>query len=283
MTQTRRSFTGKAVVAAASLALATTARAGAQTPETSPVASPFGEALAIKVGATPVPHAEILQFVKDELAAQANLSIEIAEVTDYVLPNTALDEGELDANYFQHLPYLNDFNAEHGTDLAPVVAIHIEPLGIYSSTLTSLDDVESGAVVGIPNDVTNGGRALKLIEASGLITLDPEIDNPTVADITDNPKNLDFAELEAAQLPRSLEDTDISVINGNYALEAGLTPSEDALALESGENNPYANYLVVAAGHEEDPNVQALAALLTSPDVKTFIEETYQGSVLPAF
>jgi len=283
MSQTRRSFTGQAVIAAASLALAASTRVGAQTPETSPVASPSGEALSIKVGATPVPHAEILGFVKDSLANKANLAIEIVEFTDYVLPNTALDEGELDANYFQHLPYLEDFNAEHGTDLVPVVAVHIEPLGIYSSSITSLEDLEDGAIVGIPNDVTNGGRALKLLAANDLIALDEAVDNPTVADVTENPLNLEFAELEAAQLPRSLEDTAISVINGNYALEAGLTPSDDALALESGEDNPYANYLVVAAGHEEDANVLALATLLTSDEVRAFIEETYQGSVIPAF
>lgn len=255
------------------------------TPDASPAASPvaLAEAATLKVGATPVPHAEILQFVQDNLAGDYNLTIEIVEFTDYVQPNTALDEGELDANYFQHLPYLEDFNSEHGTELVPVVPVHIEPLGIYSSSITSLDEVEDGAVVGIPNDVTNGGRALKLLEANGLLTLDEAVDNPTVVDIVDNPKDLEIVELEAAQLGRSLEDTTISVINGNYALEAELTPAEDALALESGEDNPYANYLVVNAGNEDNPEIVLLGALLQSEDVRAFIEETYEGSVIAAF
>lgn len=239
--------------------------------------------ITIRIGATPVPHAEILQFIQDNLAAEAGITLEITEFTDYVQPNTALDEGELDANFFQHLPYLEDFNAEHGTELVPVVPVHIEPLGIYSTSIGSLDELEDGAVVAIPNDVTNGGRALKLLEANGLLTLDPSVENPTVADITDNPRDLDITELEAAQLPRSLEDTAISVINGNYAIEAGYNPAEDALALESGENNPYANYLVVNAGHEADPGIAILAGLLNSPEVHDFIVETYSGGVLPAF
>jgi len=241
------------------------------------------EPITIRVGATPVPHAEILQFVQDNLAADAGINLEIVEFTDYVLPNTALDEGEIDANYFQHIPYLDEFNAGNGTDLVPVVPVHIEPLGIYSSRLDSLDQLEDGAVVAIPNDVTNGGRALNLLQANGLITVDETVDNPTVADITDNPLNLDITELEAAQLPRSLEDTEISVINGNYAIEAGFSPAEDALALESGEDNPYANYLVVNAGHEGDEGVVILAELLNSPEVYDFIVETYGGGVLPAF
>ena len=274
-----------ALGAAAALAPAGRLLAQDGTPEASPAASPVAlpEATTVKVGATPVPHAEILQFVQDNLAGDYNLTIEIVEFTDYVQPNTALDEGELDANYFQHLPYLEDFNSEHGTELVPVVPVHIEPLGIYSSSITSLDEVEDGAVVGIPNDVTNGGRALKLLEANGLLTLDESVDNPTVIDIVDNPKDLEIVELEAAQLGRSLQDTTISVINGNYALEAELTPAEDALALESGEDNPYANYLVVNAGDEKNPEIVLLGALLQSEDVRAFIEETYEGSVIAAF
>jgi len=284
-TTSRRSFAKSAAVGAGLLLATPLARAAAQTPEASPAASPAvpGETITVKIGATPVPHAEILQFIQDNLAASAGLNLDIVEFTDYVQPNTALDEGELDANYFQHLPYLNDFNSEHGTDLVPVVAVHIEPLGIYSNSIDSLDALEDGAVVGIPNDVTNGGRALKLLAANGLLTLDDSIENPTVADITDNPKDLDIVELEAAQLPRSLDDTAISVINGNYAIEAGFTPATDALALESGEDNPYANYLVVKAGNEEQPGIVALAQVLTSDDVRAFIEETYEGSVIPAF
>ena len=268
--------------------LARTAPARAQTPVASPEASPvaitpLAEATTLKVGATPVPHAEILQFVQDNLTEGTNLTVEIVEFTDYVQPNTALEDGELDANYFQHLPYLNDFNAEHGTHLVPVVAVHIEPLGIYSTSIDSLDQLKDGATVAIPNDVTNGGRALKLLAANGLITLDEGVDNPTVDDITDNPKDLDIVELEAAQLPRSLEDTDISVINGNYAIEAGYTPATDALALESGEDNPYANYLVTKEGREGEPAIVLLGQLLTSPEVKQHILDTYKGGVLPAF
>lgn len=241
------------------------------------------EPITIRIGATPVPHTEILQFIQDNLASNAGIELEIIEFTDYVQPNTALDEGEIDANFFQHIPYLDEFNASHGTDLAPVVPVHIEPLGIYSASLESLDQIEAGAVVAIPNDVTNGGRALDLLEANGLLTVDPEVTNPTVGDIIDNPLDLDIVELEAAQLPRSLEDTTISVINGNYAIEAGFSPATDALALESGENNPYANFLVVNAGHEADPGIVILAELLNSPEVHDFIVESYGGGVLPAF
>jgi D-methionine transport system substrate-binding protein len=242
-----------------------------------------GETLSISVGAVPVPHAEILQFVQDTFGEERGIDIEIVEFTDYVQPNVALAEGEIDANYFQHLPYLEEFNEQRGTDLVPVVPVHIEPLGIYSKKIESLADVEDGAQVAIPNDVTNGGRALKLLEANGLLEVDADVDNPSVRDITDNPKDLEIVELEAAQLPRSLEDVDLAVINGNYAIEAGYTPSEDALALESGEDNPYANYLVVREGDEGEPAVTLLAELLQSDEVRQFIEETYEGAVIPAF
>jgi D-methionine transport system substrate-binding protein len=248
------------------------------------IASAQDEPIKITIGANPVPHGEILQFVQDNLAADAGIELEIVEFTDYVQPNLALADGELDANYFQHIPYLEDFSAEHDLDLVPVVAVHIEPLGIYSNQIDSLDQIEDGAQVAMPNDVTNAGRALKLLEANGLITVDPAVGiAATIDDITDNPKNLEFVELEAAQLPRSLDDVTIAVINGNYALEADLNPSEDALALESGEGNPYANVLVVQAGHENDPGIVILADLLNSPEVEQFINDTYQGAVLPAF
>lgn len=269
-------------------AFARTAPALAQTPAASPAASPapitpLAEATTLRVGATPVPHAEILTFVQDNLTEGTNLTVEIVEFTDYVQPNLALADGELDANFFQHLPYLEEFNAERGTDLVPVAPVHIEPLGIYSTSIDSLDALGDGATVAIPNDVTNGGRALKLLAANGLITLDEEVENPTVDDITDNPNDLDIVELEAAQLPRSLEDTDISVINGNYAIEAGYTPAEDALALESGENNPYANYLVTTEERKDDPAIVLLGHLLNTEDVRQYIEDTYKGAVIPAF
>lgn len=242
------------------------------------------EVLHIRVGVSPVPHGDILRFINENLAPAAGLEIEIVEFTDYVQPNLALDSGDLDANYFQHVPYLEDFNAGNGLELISVAAVHIEPLGIYSSHLSSLEELADGAVVTIPNDATNAGRALNLLAANGLLTLKEGVGYAaTLADITENPKGLDIRELEAAQLVRSLEDTAIAVINGNYALEAGLVPAEDALALESGENNPYANILAVNAGHADDPAVVLLIQLLTSPEVKQFILEHYNGSVIPAF
>jgi len=243
-----------------------------------------GTLLKVKVGASPVPHAEILAYIRDNLAAAAGLEIEIVEFTDYVQPNLALNDGLLDANFFQHLPYLEDFNAERGTDLVSVANVHIEPLGIYSRTLKDLAAVSDGAVVLIPNDATNGGRALNLLAANGLITLKPEAGfKATLDDILTNPKNLKITELEAAQLVRSLEDASLAVINGNYALEGGLTPAKDALALESSQGNPYVNILAVRRGNEQNPGILKLISLLNSPEVKTFIESHYAGSVLPAF
>jgi D-methionine transport system substrate-binding protein len=268
----RRAIT---LTAAGTLALASR---GALAQDSTPA-----ETLSISVGAVPVPHAEILTFIQETFGEDRGIEIEIVEFTDYVQPNVALDEGDIDSNFFQHLPYLEEFNEQRGTNLVPVVPVHIEPLGIYSNKVESLDDVEDGAQAAIPNDVTNAGRALKLFEANGLLTLDPDVDNPSVRDITDNPKDLEIVELEAAQLPRSLEDVDIAVINGNYALEADLSPAEDALALESGEDNPYANFLVVNEGDEEEPAVVLLAELLQTDEVRQFIEDTYEGAVLPAF
>lgn len=246
--------------------------------------TPEATTLTVKVGASPVPHAEILAYIRDNLAAAAGLEIEIVEFTDYVQPNLALDDGQLDANFFQHLPYLEDFNAERGTDLVSVAEIHIEPLGIYSKTITNLSEVPDEAVVTIPNDATNGGRALNLLAANGLIKLKDDVGfTAIVADIVENPKNLKITELEAAQLVRALDDAALAVINGNYALEGGLVPSQDALALESGENNPYVNILAVKRGNENNEAILKLVELLTSPEVKAFIEEKYSGSVLPAF
>ncbi|MEA4930505.1 MAG: MetQ/NlpA family ABC transporter substrate-binding protein [Anaerolineaceae bacterium] len=238
----------------------------------------------LKIGASPVPHAEILAYIRDNLAAAAGLEIEIVEFTDYVQPNLALNDGQLDANFFQHLPYLVDFNAERSTDLVSVAGIHIEPLGIYSKTLTDLKDVPDGAVVIIPNDATNGGRALNLLAANGLIVLKEGAGyKATVLDIEFNSKHLKITELEAAQLVRALDDASLAVINGNYALEGGLVPAKDALALERAEDNPYVNILAVKSGREQDPAILKLITLLTSPEVKAFIEEKYSGSVLPAF
>ncbi len=278
------------VLFAALLAACSPAAQAGTSQATSPTSSAGGAAPAagnvikIKVGASPVPHAEILKYIKDNLAAQEGLDLTIVEFTDYVQPNLALNDGQIDANYFQHQPYLDDFAKEHDLDLVPVAKVHIEPLGIYSKKIKSLAEVPDKAIVAIPNDATNGGRALQLLAANGLIQLKEGVGvKATVLDITNNPKKLQIKELEAAQLPRSLEDTSLSVINGNYAIEAGLTPSKDALVLESGENNPYANILVVKKGHENDPGIQKLVKLLNSPEVKQFILDKYKGSVLPAF
>ncbi|MDT0390035.1 MetQ/NlpA family ABC transporter substrate-binding protein [Streptomyces sp. DSM 41921] len=236
------------------------------------------------VAASPVPHAEILTFVKDNLAKKEGLDLEVKEFTDYVTPNTATQDGSVGANYFQNKPYLDDFNKKNGTDIVPVVTVHLEPLGLYSRKVKKADDLKSGATVAIPNDTVNEARALKLLAANGLITLKAGVGNEaTPADITKNPKNLKFKELEAAQTPRSLDDVDAAVVNGNYAIESDLKPAQDALVLESPKNNPYGNFLAVKKGNEDDPRVKKLAKLLTSPEVKKFIQDKYAGSVLASF
>ncbi|MFD0313801.1 MetQ/NlpA family ABC transporter substrate-binding protein [Streptomyces flavalbus] len=236
------------------------------------------------VAATPVPHAEVLTYVKDHLAEKAGLDLEVKEFTDYVTPNTATEDGSVTANYFQTEPYLEDFNKKNGTHLVSVASVHLEPLGLYSEKTDKADGLKDGATIAVPNDTVTEARALQLLAANGLITLkDGAGTSATTADITANPKNLKFKELEAAQTPRSLKDVDAAVINGNYALEADLKPAEDALVLESPENNPNVNLLVVKEGSEDDPRVKKLADLLTSDEVRKFIEDTYDGSVIPSF
>ncbi|MFJ4486271.1 MetQ/NlpA family ABC transporter substrate-binding protein [Streptomyces longwoodensis] len=240
----------------------------------------------LTVAATPTPQGEILAYVKDHLAQKAGLKLEVKEFTDYVTPNTAVQQGEVDANYFQHQPYLTDFNKKNGTDIVavPGATVHLEPLGVYSKGVKKLDDLKKGATVALPNDTTNEARALKLLAANGVIGLKSGVGyDATPKDVTSNPKGLKFKELEAAQLPRSLGDVDAAVINGNYALEADLSPAKDAIAAESPKDNPYGNFLAVKKGEEDDPRVQKLAELLTSPEVKKFIEDKYQGAVVPAF
>ncbi|ACZ86193.1 MetQ/NlpA family ABC transporter substrate-binding protein [Streptosporangium roseum] len=275
-----RKFIGIASTITA-LALALTACGSTETTTAGVGTTPAAEVL--KVGASPVPHAQILKFVKDKLAAKEGLNLEVVEFTDYVQPNVQLNDGQLGANYFQHKPYLEDFNASKGTKLSFVQPVHLEPLGLYSKKVTDVAGLASNATVAVPNDATNLGRALKLLADNGLVTLkDGTGTAATERDVTGNPKNLKFQPLEAAQLPRSLEDVDAAVINGNYALEAGLKPAENALVLEKAEGNPYANGLVVAAGSEQDPRVVKLAKLLAGPEVKQFIEQTYKGAVIPA-
>jgi D-methionine transport system substrate-binding protein len=238
----------------------------------------------LKVGVSPVPHAEILTYVKDNLAAAEGLKLDIVEFNDYIQPNVALREKQIDANYFQHVPYLEEEVAAKGYKFTALKPVHIEPLGVYSKKVKSLAEVPAGGVVAIPNDPSNSGRALNLLARNGLITLKPGVGvKATERDIATNPKNLKFSSLEAAQLPRSLEDTALSVINGNYAIETGLKPAQDALALEDGKDNPYANLVVVRTGDEGDARVVKLEKLLHSPEVRKFIADKYQGSVLAAF
>ncbi|MFD7512069.1 MetQ/NlpA family ABC transporter substrate-binding protein [Streptomyces sp. NPDC059853] len=245
--------------------------------------SSAGDVQRITVAANPNPHAQILDFVRDNLAEDAGLELTVQEFSDYVLPNTAVDSGEVDANFFQHQPYLDDFNANHGTDIVPVVNVHLEPLGLYSKSLDSLDGLTEGSSIAIPDDASNGGRALQLLAQNDVIELKDGVGAEAVlGDITDD-RGITFTELEAASLPRALDDFDAAIVNGNYALEVGLSPADDAIALEEAEGNPYANFLAVKAGNEDDPAVQTLARLLNSDEVKQFIEDTYPGSVVPAF
>ena len=246
------------------------------------------ELVKIRVAASPTPHAEILAIAKEILAAQG-YELEIVEYTDYVQPNLVVDSGDLDANYFQHTPYLSTFNEEHGTDLVSVGLIHYEPFGIYAGKTASLEELADGAEVIIPNDGSNETRALLLLQQEGLITLADGIDassNASVYDIVDNPKNLNITEMEAAQLPNSLQDVDIAVINGNYALQAGLNAGADALAIEDASGDAaqtYANIVAVKAGNENDEAIQALVAALQSQQVKDFIDATYEGAVVAIF
>ena len=236
----------------------------------------------VRVGATPVPHAEILEVVRP-LLAQQDIELDIVEFTDYVQPNLALASGDLDANFFQHVPYLEQFAADRGVDLVSIGGVHVEPIGVYSQSLTSLDDLEDGAQVGIPNDPTNGGRALLLLQSAGLIELAPDAGlSATPLDVVENPRDLRFRELEAAQLPRALPDLAAAVINTNYALEAGLNPTDDALLIE-GADSPYVNVVVVQAERQDDPALQALAQALRSDEVRAFIEDEYEGAIVPAF
>ena len=271
---------GVLAVATATLTLALATACGGD----EPAAGSTDPAAVLKVGASPVPHAEILNYIRTNLAAKEGLNLEVVEFTDYIQPNVALQDEQIDANYFQTVPYLDEQKRSRGYEFTPLEGVHIEPLGIYSRRFDSLDAVPNGAQVGIPNDPTNAGRSLRLLADKGLITLKDTGENaPTALDVDQNAKQLKITEIEAAQLPRSLQDLDLAVINGNYALEGGLTPAEDALELESAENNPNANLLVVRAGEEDDPRVRKLEALLHSPEVKKFIEDKYQGAVIATF
>jgi D-methionine transport system substrate-binding protein len=234
----------------------------------------------IKIGASPTPHAEILKVVKP-LLEKDGYTLEIKEFDDYVIPNTALSEGQLDANFFQHVPYLNKMNTEKKLNLDYIVKVHIEPMGVYSSKIKNLSDLKEGATIAIPNDATNGARALRVLEAAKLIKLkDGEL--VSKLDITENTKKLNIKELDAPQLPRVLQDVDAAVINTNYAMQANLNPAKDALAIEA-KDSPYANIIAVKAKDKETAWAKALSKALTSPEVKKYIEEKYNGNIIPAF
>lgn len=239
-------------------------------------------ATTVKVGASPTPHAEILNAAKDMLKAEG-INLEIIEYSDYVQPNVALDSKDLDANYFQHKPYLDDFNAQKGTKLSSVGGVHYEPFGIYAGKSKSLKDLKKGAIVAVPNDATNEGRALLLMQDQGLITLKDGVGlTATVRDIKDNPKKLRIEEIEAAQLVRALPDVDIAIINGNYAILGGLKVA-NALAVEAADSaaaTTYANILAIRTGDEKRPELQALYKALCSDKIKEFMKTKYEGAVL---
>lgn len=239
----------------------------------------------IKVGASITPHAEILRSVSDELEKQG-YKLEVVEYNDYIIPNTALESGELDANYIQHLPYLEDFNKENGTHIVSVADIHYEPFGIYAGKSDSLENLKEGAVIAVPNDTTNEARALLLLQDQGLIKLKENAGlTATVKDIAENPKNFEIKELEAAQVPKALQDVDVAAINTNYALEANLKLS-DALASEGADSlaaKTYANIIAVKEGNENAEKIKALIDAVKSEQVKKFIEDKYDGAVVPIF
>jgi len=236
--------------------------------------------IVIKVGATPVPHSEILEIAQPLLKAKG-YELKIVEFTDYVTPNIAVDEGELDANFFQHMPYLTEFNKNKNTKLVKTVNVHLEPMGLYSKKISSLNEIKDGATIAVPNDPTNESRALDILEQHGLMTF-KDVQFKTALDIDKNPKNLKIKELDAPQLPRVLDEVDAAIINTNYALAADLNPVRDAIVIES-KDSPYANILVVKEGNENKEYIKALNDVLNSNEIRNFIVEKYKGSIVEAF
>jgi D-methionine transport system substrate-binding protein len=264
-------------------AVLTAGLAGCGAKQTTAPAAPAASAekKVIRVGASPVPHKEILEVVKP-LLEKKGYKLEITEFTDYVQPNLAVNDGQLDANFFQHVPYLTNMVKEKNLALDYTVKVHIEPMALYSKKVKALADLKDGASIAVPNDPTNEARALRVLEVAGLIKLKSG-DLVTAIDITENKKNLKIKELEAAQLPRTLDDVDAAVINGNYAMEAKLSPAKDALAVES-KDSPFANVLAVKKADKDKDYIKALSEALTSPEVKKYLEDKYKdGSVIPAF
>lgn len=273
-----RLFSSVAVAAGLALSLA-----GCQdkAPE-APAAGAAPKAAVLTIGVSPVPHADIVNFVAPTLKSQG-IEVKVVEFSDYVQPNLSLADKELDANFFQHKPYLDEFAESRGLKLESLVAVHIEPMGVYSKSVKKVEDLAEGAKIAIPNDPTNGGRALKVLETAGLIKLKADAGIlATPNDIVENPKKLSFLEIEAAQLPRALDDVAAAVINSNFALGANLNPTKDAIAIES-KDSPYANIVAIRAGESNREDLQKLKAVLTSPEVKKFLEDKFQGSVVPAF
>jgi D-methionine transport system substrate-binding protein len=247
-----------------------------------PAAKDAAKPVVLKVGASPVPHAEILNLIKPALAKQG-VDLQVIEFSDYIKPNLALSDKELDANFFQHVPYLEKFASERKLALVSLVKVHIEPMGVYSKKIKDIKQVPDGAKVAIPNDPTNGGRALVILEKAGLLKLKAGKGiSATPSDIVENPKKLEIIEAEAAMLPRNLEDVTLAVINSNFALQANLNPTKDSLFIEP-KDSPYANIVAVRKGDENRPEIQKLKAAITSPEVKKFIEDKYKGAVVPAF
>ncbi len=278
-----------AVVAAGALATVGLAGCGSSNSDTSSSSAASTQSSSgdktIKVGASPTPHAIILEHVKDDLASKG-YTLEVVEYNDYVLPNTALENGEIDANYFQHITYMNDFNEENGTHLASAMGVHFEPFGLYAGKTASIDALADGATIAVPNDTTNEARALLLLEQEGLIKLKEGAGlTATVLDIAENPKNLKIQEVEAAQLPRVLPDVDVAAINGNYALEAGLQVA-DAIAVEGSESDAaeaYVNVIAVKEGNEQSEKIQALVEALSTPQLRAYMEAEFNGGVVPLF
>ncbi|MBD8021305.1 MetQ/NlpA family ABC transporter substrate-binding protein [Brevibacterium gallinarum] len=272
-----------ALAAAAALSLTLSGCGLAQ--DSGEVGQKDGDVTTLTVGTSVTPHGDLFRFIDENLAADAGLKIEVKEFTDYSLPNRALSDGELDANYFQHLPYLESEIKGQGYKLHHFTpGVHLEPFALYSKKIDDIADLPDGATIGINNDPANQGRALKLLADNGIISLgDADPITATIHDVAENPKNLEFIEAEAASLARTLDDTDASVINGNNALNAGLSSKEDGVLVESPEDNPYANILVVREGTQDDPEIQKLHELTQSQEVKDFIEKTWpKGEVIPA-
>ena len=277
----KKSLRWAAVAACGILAVGLLSACGGEKKDVAAAKPADGKELTLKVGASPVPHAEILTAVKDDLKKDG-VNLEIVEFTDYVQPNLALAEKELDANYFQHKPYLEEFCKDRNLKLVSVANVHLEPMAVYSSKYKNLADLPDGAHIAIPNDPTNGGRALLVLQSAGLIKLREGAPiTATPQDIVENAKGFQFSELEAPQLPRSLQDADAAVININFALEAKLDP-KTAIYTES-KDSPYANIVAVREGDEKRPEIQKLVKALHSEKVKKLLDEKYKGAIIPSF